>query len=530
MTITQAFELPRFDGSGAVTAQHLPTPAEIGRLLSPRNAPKPPENLVAAAQRLAACEAMEQEALVKQLAAEWLPAARTLSDVAPGDEVYAASEVVRAAVDAGLLPLGSLEDFLVQHGYAEQASVECDLREGVADAGLLALVLRARGSEDLREIEAGLAALPECEKQLLGPLPRLLAVRHMMALLDEPTGDEISGEALSTADLVLARRDLTPLERAFGHEAMTSAMIDTEPYAAVRHACLALLGAQSFAGLELRTELSVQLLDALTAAEMPDHLDTAITALRDLADELSGEMRINLCMRLSSACLELGRRGNAVRFLLAAADTARHLPGSDFHRAELHARVQAARLFLDMSLPDRCAATCRTVVRRVEKSLEHAWAGWEYAVESLVMLVICEGAALHDAPRIPSPVDGSGLPSRERLATLVSHTRRTIERAPTAMGERARFWAVYLDDRYATLLAMNGDMRVAQRCARAAIRGWAALGEDGHRHRLSVDYACMLADGGQVEKARELVANEIGWLAEQDADDSHLVSLLASWD
>ena len=66
---------------------------------------------------------------------------------------------------------------------------------------------------------------------------------------------------------------------------------------------------------------------------------------------------------------------------------------------------------------------------------------------------------------------------------------QAIDAMPPGHDARARYWAAYLDERHAALLAERGEREQAQKAARRAHRGWLAIDaeEDAQRVAQLVD-------------------------------------------
>ena len=88
-----------------------------------------------------------------------------------------------------------------------------------------------------------------------------------------------------------------------------------------------------------------------------------------------------------------------------------------------------------------------------------------------------------------------------------------IGRMPEGHDARARYWAAYLDDRHADLLARRGETAAARRAARRARSAYEALGRDEDAAR----FARLVTE---LEAAREAEggAERAGHGAEGDAD------------
>ena len=94
---------------------------------------------------------------------------------------------------------------------------------------------------------------------------------------------------------------------------------------------------------------------------------------------------------------------------------------------------------------------------------------WDHRVDARVGLFIATGDALAHG------VAGIGEQDCERLRR---EAMQAIDEMPPGHDARARYWATYLDDRHAHLLAARGEQIPARRAARRAREGWAQLGRD----------------------------------------------------
>lgn len=100
---------------------------------------------------------------------------------------------------------------------------------------------------------------------------------------------------------------------------------------------------------------------------------------------------------------------------------------------------------------------------------------WDYRVDARVGRVIAAGIGLSRGDEDVKPADYEGL--RHEAV-------RIIGEVPEGHEERARYWAAYLDDRHAAMLADRGEDRRALRAAQRALNGWDHLGRDEDAARL----------------------------------------------
>src|SRR5699024_10007165 len=91
---------------------------------------------------------------------------------------------------------------------------------------------------------------------------------------------------------------------------------------------------------------------------------------------------------------------------------------------------------------------------------------WDHRVDATVAMFLMTGAALLRGEDGASP---AGYQAARREAMLA------IDEAPDGHDARARYWATYLEDRHAAMLADRGQRGRALRAARRAREGWQHL-------------------------------------------------------
>lgn len=101
---------------------------------------------------------------------------------------------------------------------------------------------------------------------------------------------------------------------------------------------------------------------------------------------------------------------------------------------------------------------------------------WDHRVDALVGRFIAVGAAVARGEEGADPDD---VEQRRREAL------QAIDAMPPGHDDRARYWAAYLDERHAALLAERGDHEQAQKVARRAHRGWLAIDADEDAQRVA---------------------------------------------
>lgn len=140
-------------------------------------------------------------------------------------------------------------------------------------------------------------------------------------------------------------------------------------------------------------------------------------------------------------------------------------------RTELEARALVMRRALDLGETAVAQAAAELIDRRAGS--EQGTPGlppellWDHRVDARVGSFIAVGAALG---RGEEGIDEHQYEQRRREAMV------TVDQAPAGHDGRARYWAAYLDDRHAEMLAACGQETRALRAARRARDGWRHLG------------------------------------------------------
>lgn len=413
-------------------------------------------------------------------------------------------------------------------GHTDRAGGESDpsLRWGQADP-----------RSEVRLLRAALEALPTVRDQLLGDPEPLLMVRLAQAL--EAVGDPSAATTLALD--VLERMDEGPEAAADPQRARTSAnallartLGEAHPVLASHHAVDALLSLRTVDDPPLRIGLITDLLQALMRAELPVHasftagrlLSLQRTLRRDAhrtapllavaAQRISAERYDAAWVPLEQARLiarqERDRRAGMEAARLAASihertDDARaqlvelrqvaasaHWLADDLATSgpersrmvltELQAQSLVMRRAMDLEETTLALSAAAQVERRTlpdgGRPVLPAELLWDHRVDALVGRFITLGAA---AGRGEEDVDPDDVEQCRREAL------QAIDAMPPGHDARARYWAAYLDERHAALLAERGEREQAQKVARRAHRGWLAIDaeEDAQRVAQLVD-------------------------------------------
>lgn len=140
-------------------------------------------------------------------------------------------------------------------------------------------------------------------------------------------------------------------------------------------------------------------------------------------------------------------------------------------RTELEARAMVMRRALDLAETAVARSAAQLIDRRARSEegtpLLPPELLWDHRVDARAGLFIAVGAALG---RGEEGVSRHECEQRRREAMLA------VDEAPAGHDARARYWAAYLDDRHAQMLAVAGRDGRALRAARRAREGWEHLG------------------------------------------------------
>ena len=218
-------------------------------------------------------------------------------------------------------------------------------------------------------------------------------------------------------------------------------------------------------------------------AERYDAAQVPLEQARAIAREQRDHEALMEASRLAASIHE--RRGDHAASLLELRQLASHArwladdlatPAAaqgELIRTELEANALMLRRALDLGRLDPVAAAVRAIERRTRAdggAPLPAELLWDHRVDARVGLFIATGDAL---ARGVAGVDAEDCEDRRREAM------QAIDEMPAGHDDRARYWAAYLDDRHAHLLAARGQSAGrARRAARRARAGWEHLGRD----------------------------------------------------
>lgn len=385
-------------------------------------------------------------------------------------------------------------------------------------------------------LRAALAALPEVREALLEDPERELRLRLAQAL--EAVGDVDGAVSLALDVLELTAQQATergeapadPWRLETGAHALLARLLRQErPVVAAHHALEALGGLADVDDPPLRIGLITSLLQALMAAGATDLAGftagrllslqrtleqdrlriaplLAVTAQRLQAERLeaawvpleqaralarehrdhrslleAARLAASLHERAGDHAASLGelqRLAAAARWLVDDLDTPRE-ERSERLRTELSANALAMRRALDLGRSGAVHVAAREIERRTRP--DSGWdlppeLLWDHLVDARMGVLIVAGDAL---ARGEQGTDQAGYEARRR------EVLDAIGRMPEAHDARARYWAAYLDDRHADLLARRGETAAARRAARRARSAYEALGRDEDAARVA---------------------------------------------
>lgn len=167
---------------------------------------------------------------------------------------------------------------------------------------------------------------------------------------------------------------------------------------------------------------------------------------------------------------ELRRLASEARWLaddLATAEPER----AELVHTELNAHALVMRRALDLGgtavVEEAAAAIERRTRPEGGRPLLPAELLWDHRVDARVARFIAIGEALN---RREAGVQAANYERRR------SEAMQIIDLVPAGHDARARYWAAYVDDRHAAMLAERGTRLVALRAARRAHAGWIHLG------------------------------------------------------
>lgn len=389
---------------------------------------------------------------------------------------------------------------------------------------------------DAARLRAALSVLPEVRERMLVDPERELRLYLAQSL--EGAGD-LAGATTAALDLLeqieLAEADADgplgdPARTLIGAHAVLARTLGIEhPLQAVHHALEALEALHEIEDPPLRVGLITALLRALIAAGATTHASFTAGRLLSLQRTLRREsLRVEPLLAVASQRIQAERydaarvpleqaraiareqrdqhglleaarlaasiherRGDqaaSLRELRTLAIAARRLADdlgtpaaarSELIRTELEASALVLRRALDLERLEPVIASARSIERRTRpaggRPVLPPELLWDHRVDARVGLFIATGDAL---ARGVTGVEEQDCELRRREAM------QAIDEMPPGHDARARYWATYLDDRHAHLLAARGERVQALRAARRAREGWAQLGRDEDVTRL----------------------------------------------
>lgn len=412
-------------------------------------------------------------------------------------------------------------------------------RAGIGTAGPRRIGLPDPRSE-LRVLEAARAALPAVREQLLGDPEPLLLVRLAQAreMMGDPAGaTSLALDVLELLDAAAASGNPLPdpqRSRTSAHALLARTLRESHPTPAAHHAVDALLSLRTVDDPPLRIGLITDLLHALMAAGLTAHAGFTAGRLLSLQRTLPRDahraapllavaaQRIDVERyeaawvpleqarliarqeRDRRAGLEAARlaasihertgdaRGSLVELRRVAADArwlADDLATAPAERsrlvlAELQAQALVMRRAMDLGETSLALSAAGQVERRTRddggRPVLPTALLWDHRVDALVgrFVALGDAAARGEQDHAAEDVE------RARLEAL-----RAIDAMPPGHDERARYWAAYLAERHAGLLARRGEHGQALTAARRALAAWQAIdaADDAARTSALVD-------------------------------------------
>ena len=415
-------------------------------------------------------------------------------------------------------------------------------------------------------LRAALAALPTVRGALLEDPEQELRLRLAQALEAVGDTDGATGQALDVLELCESRAaeggptgpDPFRLETG-AHAVLSRTLARERPVPAIHHSLAALGVLAEVDDPPLRISLITSLLQALMAAGATDlagftagrllslqrtvaqdalriapllavaaqrvqaerheaawvPLEQARALARELRDHRSLLEAARLAARIhertgeqAAALGELQRLAAAARWLVDDLDTPRG-ERAERLRTELNANALAMRRALDLGRTGAVHVAAREIERRTRPDAGGDLPDellWDHLVDARMGVLIAAGDAL---VRGAEGVDEAGYERCRREAL------EAIGRMPEGHDERARYWAAYLDDRHAELLARRGEAGPARRAARRARDAYAALGREEDSARVA-----QLLEAGPSGEGAELGAAAVGTGGVDAADDT----------
>ncbi|HEX7349491.1 hypothetical protein [Brachybacterium sp.] len=284
-------------------------------------------------------------------------------------------------------------------------------------------------------------------------------------------------------------------------------------------------------------------------AERYDAAWVPLDKARTIAREQRDRRALLEVARLAASIHERTGDGAAsLRELRSLADHARWLADDlatpvsaqgELIRIELEANALALRRALDLGRTESVLVAARAVERRTRpdggRPLLPPELLWDHRVDARVGLFIAVGSALARGGWDPRTTRGQhtgqaqhagqALHAGQAVQTTAGVGEEIYERrrreALEAIGEmppghddRARYWATYLEDRHAHLLAEQGRTERARRAARRARSGWVRLGRDEDVARLDALQESVVRD----QQGQDLAEQDSGGSDPQGPD------------
>nr|WP_245354273.1 hypothetical protein [Brachybacterium sacelli] len=377
-------------------------------------------------------------------------------------------------------------------------------------------------------LRAALAALPTVHELILGDPGTALRLRLAQALEAIGDADGATTQALDVLELVDQQeadaeeplRDPARTATA-AHAVLARTLGVTRPLDAARHALDALDALTEVDDPPLRIGLITRLLQALMAAGATDQatftagrlaslqrtlqrdvlrtsallavaaqrvqaerydaawvpLERARQIAREHRDHRSALEASRLAASIHertadhpAALAELCRLAHESRWLAEDLATPAH-ERAELVATQLNAHALVLRRALDLGRTAVVREAAEAIERRARpeggRPLLPAELLWDHRVDARVGLFLGVGEALR---RGEEGADIAAYEHRRREAMQV------IGQVPAGHDARARYWAAYVDDRHAQMLADRDEVRSARRAARRARDGWAHLG------------------------------------------------------
>ncbi|WP_422116336.1 hypothetical protein [Brachybacterium sp. UNK5269] len=439
------------------------------------------------------------------------------------------SAATRSALEAAWSPRGR------RRGEPAQAPPELLAIARALELSMLPSPAARAGTVDPRRavarLRAALTALPAVSERLLVDPEQELRLRLAQAL--EAVGDTAGATTAALDVLELAEQEeadaggpVADLSRTAtaAHAVLARTLGIEHPLQAVRHALDALDALHDVEDPPLRIGLITALLQALMAAgataqasftagrlaslqrtlgrdalrttpllavaaqrvqaQRYDAARVPLEQARGIAREHRDHRALLEAARLAASIHErTGDHGAALVELRRLAAAAGWLvddlatPGPErgpYLRTELSANALALRRALDLGRTDAALAAARAIERRTRpdggRPVLPPELLWDHRVDARAGAFIALGQA---------PARGAGGSGEADLERARQEVMQAIDEVPAGHEPRARYWAAYVDDHHAHLLAADDAQTArARRAAQRAREGWTHLGRD----------------------------------------------------